>query len=351
MATIDDILSKKELQRDDIIRLLSISDAAEISKLFKKADDIRRRNCGDEVGLRGIIEFSNYCSQDCLYCGNRLSNHEADRYRMEPEEIIQTAKMLSNGGIRTIALHSGEDYSFDTDMIAYIIYSIKKSADVSISLSLGERNFDEYKIWKYAGADKYLLKYETSNPVLYAIYHNKQELSDRLHHLSYLKSIGYNVGSGNIIGLPSQVVEDVADDILLCKEIETDFISFSPFIPTRNTPYQLKRNGSVDMTLKAIAVARIVLKTPAINATAALASLDNIGRERALTAGANMVMPNFTPSPYREKLLIYPDEKCLDSDPACCGACIEKKIASIGRSLELEKNPSHRNASNYSGQL
>ncbi|HEX2982352.1 MAG TPA: [FeFe] hydrogenase H-cluster radical SAM maturase HydE [Ignavibacteriales bacterium] len=328
MASIDDILNKKELQKEDIIRLLTISDADELAMLFKKADDVRRQHCGDEVGLRGIIEFSNYCAQDCLYCGNRISNHELSRYRMEPEEIIQAAKMLSNGGIRTIALHSGEDFTFDTDMIAYIIYSIKKSADVSISLSLGERNFDEYKTWKYAGADKYLLKYETSNPKLYSIYHSKQELSDRVHHLYYLKSIGYNVGSGNIIGLPSQVVDDIANDILLCKEIEADFISFSPFIPTRNTPYQLKRNGSVDMTLKAIAVARIVLKTPAINATAALASLDNIGRERALTAGANLVMPNFTPSPYREKLLIYPDERCLDSDPAYCGACIEKKIAS-----------------------
>ncbi len=347
MDAIDKILNKNELVKEDIVRLLSISDSSDIEKLYKKADDIRREYCGDEVGLRGIIEFSNYCSQDCLYCGNRISNHEISRYRMEPEEIIKAAKMVSNGGVRAIALHSGEDFNYDTDMIAYVIYSIKKAVDVSVTLSIGERNFDEYKTWKYAGADKYLLKHETANKLLYSIYHNKQELGDRVRHLSYLQSIGYDVGSGNIIGLPSQTVDDIADDILLCKELGINFISFSPFIPTPNTPYQLKKNGSVEMTLKATAAARIVMKKAAINATAALASLDEIGREKALRVGANLVMPNFTPSPYREKLIIYADEKCLDDDPSCCGTCIEKRIASIGRSLEIEKNTSRKNATSF----
>jgi biotin synthase len=173
---LEQVLNSPDLSKEEIIFLLELSDGKSIKHLFEKADEVRKNYCGDEVHLRGIIEISNYCEQDCLYCGIRNSNRELERYRMQPEEIIEAAKIISNIGIGTIVLQSGEDFAYSTDKIAYVIYSIKQDVDVAITLSLGEREFEEYKTWKYAGADRYLLKHETANPKLYSLYHMKQNL-------------------------------------------------------------------------------------------------------------------------------------------------------------------------------
>jgi len=334
------ILHKEELTKGEIIFLLNLTDKNDQQKLFDRADEVRSIYCGDEVHLRGIIEFSNYCEQNCLYCGLRKDNDKLTRYRMTPEEIIETAHVISNLGIYTIVLQSGEDNYFNTDRIAYIIYQIKQDTNAAITLSLGERGFDEYRTWKIAGADRYLLKHETANSKLYSTYHNKQKLEDRLSHLRFLKTIGYQIGSGNMIGLPMQSVEDVADDILLCKEFDLDMASFSPFISSPSTPYQNKSDGDVDLTLRTMAAARIVLKKVHIPATTALATLDEDGRIKGLNAGANVVMPDLTPSPYREQYQIYPNKRCINDNPLGCKGCLQLQIESIGRKISNSRGDS-----------
>ncbi|MEW5843492.1 MAG: [FeFe] hydrogenase H-cluster radical SAM maturase HydE [Bacteroidota bacterium] len=348
MMNLDKILYKDELTKEEIIFLLSLENSTDQQKLFDRANQIRAMYCGNEVHLRGIIEFSNNCVQNCLYCGLREDNLSLSRYRMMPEEIIEAAKVISNLGIFTIVLQSGEDFFYDTHEISYIIYQIKQHADVAITLCLGERGFDEYREWKIAGADRYLLKHETANPKSYQVYHKKQRLIERLNHLRYLKTLGYQIGSGNMIGLPMQTVDDIADDILLCKDLDLDMAAFGPFIPSPHTPYQNKDAGGVDLTLRTIATARLVLKNVHIPATTALATLDEDGRAKGLNVGANVVMPDLTPNPYRQLYQIYPDRKCINDNPLHCKACLQLQIESLGRkvadgrgdSLKLNDEPS-----------
>ena len=340
------ILKKETLSKDEIVFLISLSEKEEIEKLFSRADDVRKEFCGDGVHLRGIIEFSNHCEQDCLYCGLRISNLKLPRYRMTSKEIIKTVDCIVEANIRTIVLQSGEDFYYTEEYISDIIRNIKEKYDVAITLSLGERSFEEYIDWRNAGADRYLLKHETANPRLYSAFHNKQKLGDRIHHLQLLKAAGYQVGSGNIIGLPGQTFEDIADDILLCKQLDCDMASFSPFIPSYDTPFRKVENAGVELTLKTIAVARIVLKDVHIPATTALGSLVENGREKGLKTGANVVMPNFTPHPYRQNYQIYEGKICITDDPLASVGCLNLMIEGLGRkvsdgkghSLKLFKN-------------
>jgi len=345
---LDGILNKPDLTKEEIIYLLELSDFRNTRRLFERADEVRKTYCGDEVHLRGIIEISNVCEQECLYCGLRKSNDHLERYRMDPDEIIETARIIANIGIRTIVLQSGEDPTFDTDQISYIIYSIKQISDVGITLSLGERSFEEYKTWKYAGADRYLLKHEIASPKLYSLMHQNQNIRDRLTHIEFLKSIGYRVGSGNLIGLPMQTTEDIADDLLLCRDMGIDMASFSPFIPSPNTPFRNKPVGSVELTLKTIAIGRILLKNCLIPATTAIASIDTLGREKALRVGADVIMPNFTPKAYRDKYCIYPNKRFVIDDPISNASYFQHMILSMGRKLSSSRGDSFKSAQRMS---
>lgn len=348
MEKLFEILNKEEFTREDIVYLLSLNED-ESKYLFAKANEVRRKYCGDDVFLRGIIEFSNYCEENCMYCGLREDNLKLPRYRMSAEEIIDTAKRIIKSGIRTIVMQSGEDSYYDTDMISYIVYQIKQISDeVAVTLCLGERRFDEYKAWKYAGADRYLLKHETANPHHYSIYHNGEHLQDRINHLRFLKNLGYQIGSGNMVGLPLQSFEDIADDILLCKELDCDMAAFGPFIPSPDTPYSQTKGGTVFLTLKTMAVARLVLKNAHIPATTALGSLDELGREKGLEAGGNVVMPNFTPPPYRENYVIYPNKRCIYDDPSACFSCLRLRIESIGRKVGIGRGDSFKRLKEFS---
>lgn len=336
--SLSDILSKPELDKKDIVYLLSLNDETEISQLFIKADSVRKEFCGDEVHLRGIIEFSNYCEQDCVYCGLRKSNKHLDRYRMSIDEIIETARKIFSAGIKTVVLQSGEDFYYRKEDITRIIKSIKDNCDLAITLSLGERSFEEYDEWKSADADRYLLKHETANEKLYSALHSHQKLEERLAHLKYLKSIGFQAGSGNIIGLPGQTIEDIADDILLCKEIDCDMCSFSPFIPSPETPMKNIPPADLNLTLKTMAVARIVLKNVHIPATTALSTLTPEGRKLGLNVGANVIMPNFTPDEYKDKYRIYANKKTYD--PIEYVSELKQMIHSMGRKVSEEKGHS-----------
>lgn len=337
---LDLLLYKDELTREEIVFLLSLKDSESQEKLYKRADEVRILNCGDEVHLRGVIEISNYCEQNCIYCGLRMNNHSLTRYRMSPEEIVNTARKILNEEIYTIVLESGEDSYFDTEIISYIIYQIKQNVNVAVTLSLGERTFEEYKTWKIAGADRYLLKHETANPRLYEAYHFKQRLSERLEHLEFLKSIGYQIASGNLIGLPMQTIEDIADDILLCKKFDLDMASFVPFVPSKNTPYFDHVMGDLDLTLNSIAVARLVLRNVHIPATTALLHLDNNGRTKGLKAGANVILQDYTPNIYRKNYLDYQEKNSFSDIQGNSKDNLEQLLKSIGRKISYNRGDS-----------
>jgi biotin synthase len=313
---------------------------AEESELTLWADEVRSRYCGDEVHLRGVIEFSNYCIRDCLYCGLRRSNNKLARYRMAKEEIVECALMGFRAGLKTIVLQSGDDLGYQREDISRIIQLIKEKADVAITLCVGERDYIDYSAWKKAGADRYLLKHETANPVLYSRLHPGQTLATRLEILGWLREMGYQVGAGNIVGLPGQTVRDLADDILLMKELDVEMAGIGPYIPHPDTPLGRERGGSLNMTLKVLAVARIVLRDVHLPATTATGTIHPEGREMALRAGANVVMPNITPTKYRRLYEIYPNKICIDENMENCLGCLAKRIKSCGRKIAENKGHS-----------
>lgn len=324
---INSVLQKDNLSRKEIISLLKIEDKTELDLLFARAAEVRNFYFGNEIHLRGIIEFSNYCEQNCLYCGLRKKNGVLQRYRMDKELILSVVKSITSKGIKTIVLQSGEDNFYSCDCINEIIRNIKNENDTAVTLCLGERNFTEYEVWKEAGADRYLLKHETSNPKLYSIYHQNQSLNERLKHLKFLKITGYQTGSGNLIGLPYQTIEDISDDIILCKKLNVDMASFSPYLPSPETPYRNKKPADVSLVLKVMAVARIILKDVHMPATTALATMHKDGRKLGLLAGANVIMPNFTPSAFSKRYSIYPN-KLNDFD-------IDKSLDNIENTARL----------------
>ncbi len=312
----------------------------ETSELIRQADSVRQRYCGDEVHLRGVIEFSNWCCRDCLYCGLRRSNTKLARYRMTKEEIVECALTGFRAGIKTIVLQSGDDLEYQADDISEIIQRIKEKADVAITLCVGERDYRDYKAWKKAGADRYLLRHETANPVLYSKLHPGQNLKKRLEILGWLRELGYQVGAGNIVGLPGQTLRDLADDILLMKELGVEMVGIGPFIPHPDTPFGGEKQGTLDMTLKVLAVARIILGDVHLPATTAVGSIHPEGREMALRAGANVVMPNITPTKYRRLYQLYPGKICVDESMENCLVCLTKRIESCGRKIAQDKGHS-----------
>ncbi|MCK4905116.1 [FeFe] hydrogenase H-cluster radical SAM maturase HydE [bacterium] len=304
--------------------------------LFQKADSIRRTFCGEKVYIRGIIEFSNYCCRSCLYCGLRQENKKILRYRMAPDEIIHLSNQVIQRGVKTIVLQSGDDLWYSQKILSDIIYKIKSAnPEIAITLSLGERPFDGYKAFKDAGADRYLLKHETANPLLYERLHPGQTLKRRIEILEYLKEINYQVGAGNIIGLPGQTLEDLADDILLMKNLDVDMAGIGPFIPQKDTLLCSHPLGSLDLTLKVLALTRIITKNTHLPATTALATLDpGDGQLLGLKTGANVIMPDFTPEEYRREYQIYDGKIKIDLEKT------KDVISEAKRKISLEKGDS-----------
>ncbi|MFA7229585.1 MAG: radical SAM protein, partial [Melioribacteraceae bacterium] len=296
--------------------------------------------------IRGVIELSNYCSQNCLYCANRDDNYKLLRYRMNPDEIIKTAQIISNLGIQDVVLKSGEDHYFDTDMMAYIIYQIKQKANVAVTLSLGERGFDEYRTWKIAGADRYLLKHRTANPINYAEYHKGHKLDDRISQLRFLKTIGYQTGSGNIVGLPLQNPGDIADDLILFKLLDLDLISIAPFIPSVDTPYQNREEGNMELLLKTLAVARLLLRNVHIAVSVDTDYANFNITENELNTGADVLMPDLTPPHYSDQQKIFRNRSRSAAGPIEKAVLIQKSIEAIGRKLSSGRGDSIKNPSN-----
>ena len=322
------------LTKDKIIEILK--DDSYNERLFSLADKIRQDYVGDEVHLRGLIEFSNICRCQCKYCGLRSPNKTIERYRIAPDDIVLYAKKASDMGYKTVVLQSGEDEYFSQDIMCNIIRRIKEF-DVAVTLSIGERSYDDYKAFKDAGADRYLIRIETTDRELYKQMHPNMDFDNRLRCLSDLKTLGYEVGTGCLVGLPNQTVESLAKDILFFKEINADMVGIGPFIAHQETPLKDAPNGNFTLALKVMALTRILLKDINIPATTAMETLNPNGRIIALKSGANVVMPNVTTTEYRAKYEIYPNKICINENPEQCRGCIEGKIKSIGRTISTTK--------------
>ena len=322
------------MNRQELIDILS--DDTENTKVFEKADKIRKENVGDEVHLRGLIEFSNICKRQCKYCGLRSENKNIERYRILKDELLVYAKNAINLGYRTLVLQSGEDEYFDTDKLAEIVKAIKEF-DVALTLSIGEKSYDEFKALKQAGADRYLLRIETTDKKLYEEMHPNASFENRMRCLYDLKKLGYETGTGCLVGLPKQTTESLADDILFFKELDADMVGIGPFIPHKETPLAEAKQGDFWQALKVMALTRINLPDINIPATTAMETINPNGRIIALQSGANVVMPNVTSTEYRAKYEIYPGKICINDNPDKCRGCIENKIKSIGRTISKEK--------------
>lgn len=322
-----------KFSRNEIIEILKDNSQDEL--IFSMANEIRKNFVGDEVHLRGLIEFSNICKCNCKYCGLRCENKFIDRYRISPEDIINYAKNAVQMGYKTIVLQSGEDEFYSREVMCKIITEIKK-LDVALTLSIGERTFDDFKAFRDCGADRYLIRIETTDKKLYKFMHPRMDFENRIRCLKDLKKLGYEVGTGCLVGLPEQTIESLADDILFFKEIDADMVGIGPFIAHQNTPLKDFANGSFNLALKVMALNRIMLKNINIPATTAMETLNPNGRIIALQSGANVVMPNVTTTEYRAKYEIYPNKICINENPSQCKHCIEGKIKSIGRTISTD---------------
>lgn len=328
MSSID--IKKEEYTKQDIVSLLKTEDKKTLSELYKYANEVKQAYMGNIIHVRGILEFSNYCRQNCLYCGIRLGNEKIERYRIEPDEIIKYALKAESSGFKTLILQSGEDPYYTVEKLENIIRIIKNNTDLKITLSIGERPEHEYKRLKEAGADRFLLKHETSDPVLYRQLHPEMKYSSRIKCLRDLKSLNYETGSGIMAGLPGQTFESIANDILLFKIMDIDMIGIGPYIPHPDTPlnrrfhdaggYFAPAVGGYDvekLIYKILAITRIVTKRTHIPSTTGFNVLnDNEIRKNALERGANVIMLNITNSDLREFYEIYPAKKELASKNA-----------------------------------
>ena len=319
-----------EFTKKEIVDILK--DDRQNEWLFSLADKVRRENVGDEVHLRGLIEFSNICHCFCKYCGLRCENKELDRYRILPDDIVKYAQKAVEMGYKTIVLQSGEDAFYTRKILCDIIKRIKEF-DVALTLSIGERSFDDYKAFRDCGADRYLIRIETTDKDLYKKMHPNMSFDNRVRCLKDLRKLGFEVGTGCLVGLPEQTVESLADDVLFFKEINADMVGIGPFIAHPHTPLKDMPNGNFTLALKVMALTRILLKNINIPATTAMETLNPNGRIIALQSGANVVMPNVTTTEYRAKYEIYPNKICINENPSQCFHCISGKIKSIGRTV------------------
>jgi len=321
-------------EREDIEYLLALTAEAEIKSLFDFADKVRKEYLGDGILLRGIVEFSNYCRNTCFYCGLNKNNTRIKRYRLSKQEVLDSIEQIAKSGIKTVVLQSGEEDDLNPNWLSEIIAEIKSKFGIAVTLSVGERSYADYQLWKDAGADRYLLKIETSDRKLYVSLHHGMKFENRVRCIKDLKQLGYQTGSGNIIGLKGQTLETIANDILFFKKEELDMIGIGPFIAHPGTELAFEKQGDAVLTLKTIAVTRIVTKYPNIPATTALGSLGYDYRIEGLIAGANVLMPNFTPQPYRQYYEIYPGKRCVEEPVGACGFCMEGIADSIGRYID-----------------
>ncbi|MCK5850488.1 MAG: [FeFe] hydrogenase H-cluster radical SAM maturase HydE [Kiritimatiellae bacterium] len=334
--------SDENVSNADLCSLLSLSDSTDVDELYKRAYRVKEQNVGLKVYFRGIIEMSNFCAKDCYYCGIRRSNTSVDRYEMSEDEIVREALWAFDREYGSIVIQAGErkDAQF-IEKITRVLKAIKKKSngELGVTLSMGEQDKETYQGWFDAGAHRYLLRIETSSEDLYKRLHpSDHDFNERKNALVDLRKTGYQVGTGVMIGLPGQTIEDMANDILFFREMDIDMIGMGPYIPHDQTPLNEDSDGPDDLArfnlgLKMVAVTRLFLKDVNIAATTALQALNPIGRELGLQAGANVVMPNLTDIKYRKYYQLYEGKPCLEDDSDMCSGCLTRRVESIGETV------------------
>ena len=300
--------------------------------LFEKSREVRHKYYGHDIYVRGLIEFTNYCKNDCYYCGIRCSNRNADRYRLDKTDILECCKEGYSLGFRTFVLQGGEDNSFTDDRMTDIITEIKKNyPDCAVTLSIGEKSRESYEKFFKAGADRYLLRHETANNEHYAKLHpDKLSPLNRKRCLHDLKEIGYQVGCGFMVGSPYQTAEHLAEDMLFLKEFQPHMVGIGPFIAQHDTPFKDMPNGTLELTLFMLGLIRLTLPYVLLPSTTALGTIHPLGREKGILAGANVIMPNLSPVSVRKKYLLYDNKICTGDEAAECKNCLQVRMKSIG---------------------
>lgn len=311
-------------------------------RLFAEADKVRRQSYGTDVYIRGLIEISSFCKNDCLYCGIRRSNAKAKRYRLSKEEIYACCEQGYGLGFRTFVLQGGEDSYHTTEWVADIVAAIKESyPDCAVTLSLGERPLEDYKIWYQAGADRYLLRHETASRPHYEKLHPPgQTFERRMECLRSLKQIGYQTGAGFMVGSPFQETEDLIADMRFLREFQPHMVGIGPFIPHHDTPFSDCPSGTLERTLTMVALTRLTLPYALIPATTALGTIHREGRELGLKAGANVVMPNLSPVSVRGQYSLYDNKICTGEEAAECIECMKRRVAAAGYQIAVGRGDS-----------
>ncbi len=342
---IDKLCQNSALSSEEYLFLIKNRRQCE-KQLFENASAVRRQIYGDAIYVRGLIEFTNYCRNDCYYCGIRCSNKSARRYRLTEKEILECADYGYNLGFRTFVLQGGEDAFFTDERLCRIIRNLKtRHADCAVTLSLGERSFESYKALKDAGADRYLLRHETADSKHYSQLHpDSMRFENRINCLENLKALGYQVGAGFMVGSPFQTPEHLSKELVFLKKLNPHMVGIGPFIPHKDTPFADKKQGSAELTLFMLALIRLTLPNVLLPATTALATADPFGHEKGILAGANVIMPNLSPLNAREKYTLY-DNKMYTGDEAAHNIDhLRKKINAIGCQIVT-------NRGDYKGEL
>ena len=344
VKSIKNILEQSVFTKEDLICLLNSSDKERLM-LFEKAKEVKAAFVGKKVYFRGLIEYSNYCKKNCYYCGIRAGNSRYVRYRMTDEEVLEAVQYAYQNDYASIVIQSGEQTNKAfVNKIESLLRKIHRqtNAKIHVTLSLGEQNEETYQRWLEAGAHRYLLRIEVSNPALYLKLHPNNPSHDyhrRLEALKTLRKTGYQVGTGVMIGLPFQTISDLADDLIFFREFDIDMAGMGPYIEHADTPlYQFRDDllplkSRFDLSLKMVAILRIMMKNINIAATTAMQTIDPQGREKALMVGANVIMPNLTPVKYRQDYLLYENKPCLDEEAEECKSCLEARIFMAGDSI------------------
>lgn len=340
MDIVAKLIENHELSREEYIELLTDWENPEVSQVLTEAAvRLRKQYYGDKVYTRGLIEFTNYCKNDCYYCGIRRGNSHAKRYRLSREEILNCCENGYALGFRTFVLQGGEDPYYTDERMADIVRSIRSGyPDCAITLSIGEKSYESYKLFKEAGANRYLLRHETASEELYRRLHPEEMLlSHRKQCLYDLKALGYQVGAGFMVGSPGQKMEHLAEDLIFLKELQPQMVGIGPFIPHHETRFANETAGSVDLTLFLLSVIRILLPKVLLPATTALGTMDPLGREKGLAAGANVVMPNLSPVKNRKQYELYDNKICTGEEAAECRGCLSRRVESVGLHLVSDR--------------
>jgi biotin synthase len=335
---IDKLYENENLSDEELLMLLDGMDEDSTEYLHQRADEKRKENYGNKVFMRGLIEFTSFCKNDCNYCGIRKSNKDAERYRLDKETILECCQVGYDLGYRTFVMQGGEDPKFKPEDVVDIIKAVKAGfPDCALTVSFGEHPYEVFKMFKDAGADRYLLRHETNTRELYEALHPDMSYDERIRCLYDLKDIGFQVGAGFMVGLPNQTNEDFVRDLRFLKELGPHMVGIGPFIPHKDTPLKGESAGELEETCKLLSLVRLLLPKVLLPATTALGSISPLGREQGLKAGANVVMPNLSPTDVRDKYLLYDGKICTGDEAAHCRGCIEGRIEKAGYKVDMSR--------------